>query len=130
MIQDAHEQHEIEGFAELGHVVHRQLVQFELHAADLGRKACLRQIQGLAINPHHALSATAFHLNRVEPAIAANIEDRLAVQVGWQGIGKALPFHPWIIAEKMLRCRLEPTQVQVMKPWAEFTNMLLNLLCS
>src|SRR5919198_2179434 len=91
VVQDAHEQHEIEGFTELGHVVYRELMQFELHPADLGRKARLRQIQGLAINPYHACSATPFHLNSVEPAIAANIEDRLAVQVGWQGIGKTLP---------------------------------------
>jgi hypothetical protein len=29
----------------------------------------------------------------------------------------------------MLRSRLEPTQIQVMKPWAELTNVLLHLLC-
>src|SRR4029453_9460016 len=98
MIEDAHEQYDIEGFTKLGHIVHRELVQFERNAADRGRKARLRQIQGFAINAHHARSATPFHLQSVESAIASNIEDSLTVQIGWEGIGKALPFHARIIA--------------------------------
>ena len=89
VIEHAHEEHEVEPLAERADVVDRQLAELDVEPVDLGGEAGLREIVLVEIDAEHALGAAPLHLDRVEAAVAADIEHGLAGQVRRDRVGEA-----------------------------------------
>ena len=60
--------------AERADVVDRELPELDVEAEHLGGEARLREVILVEIDAEHALGAAPLHLDRVEAAIAADIE--------------------------------------------------------
>ena len=82
MIEHAHEQHDVEPFLQLGHVIDGELAKLNLEAADLGGEPRLVEIVLVEIDPEHPPGAAPLHLERVEAGIAADVEHACPAQVG------------------------------------------------
>ena len=78
VVEHAHEQHDVEALVEPTDLEHRQLAQLDVDAADLGGEAGLREVALVAVDAEHALGATALHLDGIEAAVAADVEDGAA----------------------------------------------------
>ncbi len=63
-------------------VIDRELAELDLEPADAGGEAGLRQVVVVEIDAEHPLGPAPFHLDRVEAAVAADVEHRLAGQIG------------------------------------------------
>src|SRR3546814_4575795 len=88
MVENAHEQHQVEAFAQSRNIVDGHLPKLDIGVVDLRHQLRLRQIAGIAVDGHDPGCAPAFHLQRVEASIAANVEHALALQIRRQDIGK------------------------------------------
>src|SRR5205823_14436285 len=97
-------------------VVHRALFKFDFELQSLRRKARLTEIAIVHINPQHPLRPALLHLNRIEPAIAPNIQNSSSAKILRQSFPDVLPLNIRKIAEKMMRRRWHATQIHVMKP--------------
>ena len=102
MIENAQKQHDIEPLAEQSDVVRRHLGEFDFYADRLGGEASLPQIIGIEIDREDASGVAQLHLDRIEAAITADIEDRLAAEVSGDRIGKPPPFDRRVVTEKMV----------------------------
>ena len=69
-----------------GDAIDGEIVKLNVHAAHLRRKTSLFEILFVSIDPHNAARATLFHLDRVEAAVAADVEHGFAMQVLRQGL--------------------------------------------
>src|SRR3546814_15621931 len=56
---------------------------------------------------------------RIEAAVAADVENAFPVQICRQGVGEPPPFHRRIITEEMLRRGRHAMQVDIVKPRPE-----------
>ena len=79
------------------------LPELDVVRPDLGGEACLGQIVLVEVDAEHARRAAPLHLDRVEAAVAADVEHGLAGEVLGQGLGEAAELHVGIIAEEMVR---------------------------
>ena len=91
VIKHAHEEHDVEALAQRADVVDRELAELDVEPADLGGKARLRQVVVVEVDAEHPLGPAPLHLDRVEAAVAADIEHGLAGEI--LGIACAKPFH-------------------------------------
>src|SRR5512138_2163897 len=82
MVKDPEEQHEVEALAERADVIDRELRELDIEARDLSREARLPEITLVVIDRQHARRAAPLHFQRIEPGIAADIENALAGEVG------------------------------------------------
>src|SRR4051812_21941351 len=76
VIEDAHEQHQIEFLAETADVVDRSLVELDVEAEAIGEQPRLTQVERLAVDADDVRRAAPLHLERVEPRVAADLEHR------------------------------------------------------
>jgi spore maturation protein CgeB len=72
-------------------VVDVALHELDVQAELVAGKARLGQIARVVIDPQHAGCAAALHLERVEPAVAADVEDRLTGEIPGYGVFEELP---------------------------------------
>src|ERR1043165_5759005 len=110
MVKDPEEQHEVEAFAERADVIDRELREFDIEAAHLSREARLLEIALVVIDREHARRAAPFHFQRIEPRVAADIEDAFAREIGWDRIREMPPLHCRIVTEKMVGGGFHPIQ--------------------
>src|SRR5438477_9116179 len=101
MVKHAKKQHDIETLADRGDVIDGQLGELNVEPGDLRGKPRLPKIAVVAVNRDHAGGAAALHLERVESAVAADVEHRPAAQIGRDCVREATPFDRRIITEKM-----------------------------
>src|SRR3546814_4721373 len=69
MVENAHEQHQVEAFAQSRNIVDGHLPKLDIGVVDLRHQLRLRQIAGIAVDGHDPGCAPAFHLQRVEASI-------------------------------------------------------------
>jgi len=85
----------------------------------------LREVVFIGIDAEYALGATALHFERIEPAIAADVEDGLSGKVLRQRIGEALVFDLRVVTEEVIRRGLHSAEAHVMKPGAQSSDAFL-----
>src|SRR3954464_15087700 len=102
VIEHAHEQHDIEYLPKRRQVVHRHLTELDLESRDLGGKARLRQISWIAVDADPARRSAPLHFDRVEPAIAADIENSAPAKIRRDGVRQVAPLDRRVVSEKMI----------------------------
>src|SRR5512132_3809733 len=127
MIQYAHQQHDIEPFAEPGDVIDGQLAELDLDLADLCGEASLPEIAVTGIEPDDARGPAPLHLDRVEAGVAANVENGHAGQVLRQAGGDVPPQNGRIVTQKVPRRRLHAGQVDVVEPFPQRSDAALDV---
>src|SRR5947209_6160390 len=128
VVEDPEEQNDIKLLTKRGHIINGELAKLDPGAAHLRRKPGLRQVNLVEINRHDALGAAPFHFDGIEPAVAPDIQDRLALEIGRYYVSKALPLVARVVSQEMVRCGLHPAQIQVVKPLAQFRHTGANML--
>src|SRR6185312_2988007 len=106
----------------------RELAELDFEAVDVSGEARLLEIVLVGVEPEHPFGAAPLHLHGIEAGVAADIQHRLAGQVGWNDFGEAAPFHVGIVAEKMRRRRRHALEIEVVKPRAERIDTALDLV--
>src|SRR4051794_4805721 len=91
-------------------------MKLDIEAEHVRGKSRLREIIGIVVDTDDVGRPAPFHLDRIEAAVAADIEDTLAGEIGGKGMGKTLPFHCGVIAERMIPRRPPPIQIHVVEP--------------
>src|SRR5215210_5723297 len=81
VIEDAHEENQVELLAELRHVVNRELSKLDVRAKHFGGEARLCKIVFVEIDTDDAIGAAAFHLERVVARVATDIEHGAAGEI-------------------------------------------------
>src|SRR5690606_3876051 len=125
VIEHAHEDHEVEPLAELRDRVHVELTQLDLVTEHLGRELSLREVARIGVDADDARGASALHLERVEPGVAADVEHALTGEIRRQRIGEALELRARVVAEEVLRSGLDAVEHEVVKPWIELADAAL-----
>ena len=128
MVEHAEKQHDIESLFQSGEIVDGELQEFDLDADDLCGKAGLPEIGPIDIDTEHARRTAPLHLDRVEAAVAADIEHGSAAQIGRQRMPKAAPFHRRVVAEKMLRSGRNSAEINIMEPRPEGLRLAADLV--
>ena len=128
MVQDAEKQHDIEPLVQCRDVVDRELGEFDVAARDLGGKPRLAQVAFVDIDRQHPGGAAPLHFERVETAVAADIEHAAAGQIGWDGMREAAPFDGWIVAEEMVGRGLHAAEIDVVEPRPQRRDVAAQLL--
>jgi hypothetical protein len=106
-VENSHKDHEIELFLKISHIPDRQASEFDICAFYLRSEASLAKIMFVRINPKHARGPPAFHLKRVEPGVAADVQNGLARRALRNCIAKRFELYTRIVAEKVFRRRLD-----------------------
>src|SRR5947208_1011580 len=119
MREHAEKQNDVEPILQSGDVVDRHLQEFDLDADDLRGEAGLPEITFVNVDAEHTRSASPLHLDRVETAVAADIEHGPAAQIGRQRMPEAAPFHCRVVAEKMLWSGDYSAEINIMEPRPE-----------
>src|SRR6185503_17898126 len=101
VVEDAHEDHEIKFFVEGSDLPHGHAAELDVQVGYLRGEASLREVVFIGIDAEYALGATALHFERIEPAIAADVEDGLSGKVLRQRIGEALVFDLRVVTEEV-----------------------------
>src|SRR5262249_15005281 len=83
-------------------VIDRTLLKIKVDAQSLGGEPCLIQIAIIDIDSQHPAGAAFLHLNRIEAAVAAYVENRGPPQIRRYGIQSLPPFDTGKIAQKMM----------------------------
>ena len=73
-------------------VVDGQMAELDVEPGHLGGEAGLRKVVVVEIDAEHARGAAPLHLDRVEAAIAADVEHALAAEIGRNGVGERRHF--------------------------------------
>src|SRR3954470_13568510 len=128
MIENTHENDEVETFPQRTDVVDRHFAELDVETVHVGREARLRQVVVAGVESEDAGRAAPLHLHRVESGIASDVEDRAAGKICWNGVGKAPPFHRGIIAQKMLGRCMHAVEIKVVKPGAQRLYLRLDLM--
>src|SRR5579885_3231366 len=128
VIQHPHEDHDVECFTELADVINRKLSKLDDEPADLSGKSCLSEVVIAAVDSDDPVGAAAFHFHRIESSVAADIEHRLAAQVGIDDLAEALPLYRRIIAQEMQGRSPDSAEIKVVKPWTKLCDPVRNLL--
>src|SRR3954453_9198896 len=120
VVEDPHENHEVELLAERRNVIDVELHEFDVaEIQDFGGKPRLREVALVAVYAQHPARATALHLDRIEARVAADIEHALAAEVARQVRREAAELRARIIAEKMVGRSPGAAEVQVVEPRAK-----------
>src|SRR4051812_19688657 len=116
VIEHTHEQDDIEHLPKRRKVVHRHLAELDVESGDLSGKARLRQVSRVAVDADHLRRSTTFHLDRVEPAVAADVENGATAKIGRDRMRKVTPFDRRVVSEKMIGRGLHTLKVDVVEP--------------
>src|SRR4051812_33970522 len=119
VIEDAHEEHDVETLLQAPDLEHRQLSKVDVDLADLGGEPRLCQVALVAVDSHHARGAAALHFNGIEPGVTADVEDGAASQIGGDGLGELCPLEARIVSQEMVGRRRNTPQVQIVEPTPE-----------
>ena len=125
VIEDAHEEHEVERLVELDEIVDLHAPELEplAHAELLRRPARLAQVVLIDVDREH-VGAAPHELERIEARVAADVERAPAVQVRRQNAPERAPHRRREVAERVLGRRLRPVrQVQVVEPRPEARDL-------
>jgi len=125
VVKQAHEKHIIKLSRDALNVVHGALLELDIQLERLRRKACLVQVTLAYVNTKHAISAPAFRLDRIEAAVAANIQNRSSPQVLRQRMRDVSPLDVWKVAQEMVRSGPDTVEIEVVKPVAQLPDLLL-----
>jgi hypothetical protein len=128
MIEHAHEEHDVEALAQGTDVVDRELAELDVLARHFGREARLREVALVEIDAEHARGAALLHLDRVEAAVAADVEHGLAREVLRDRVREAAPFDGGVVAEEMVRGGPGAVEVDVVEPGPERLRPALDLV--
>ena len=130
MVENAQEQHEVEALGQRGHVVDRELREFDVNAHHLRGEAGLAQIGVISVDAQHPRRTPPLHLDRVEAAVAADIEHSAPAQIGRQRMREAAPFDRRVVAEEMLGGGRHPAEVDVVEPRAQRRRLAADLVAA
>src|SRR5690606_17925260 len=119
VIEDAHEQHDVEPLAQARNVVDRKAAQLDVHATHLRSETRLREAILVEIDGDHASRAATLHFDGVEAAAAPDVEYATAGDAIADGGSEARPFDRGIIAERMVRRGLYAIEIDIVEPGAE-----------
>jgi hypothetical protein len=125
VIENAHEQHDVERFTEGGHVIYRQLLKFDIDFTNLCSKTRLGEISLIEINRHDAIGPAFLHLNRVKARVATNVQHGPPVKIERDGVRELPPFVLRVVSKKMVRRSGHASEVKVVKPFAQLADALL-----
>lgn len=125
VIQDAHEDDEIEFFAESGNVPNGKTAKLDVDAFHFGGEPGLAEVVLVGIDAEDTRGTAALHLQRVEACVATDVEDGFAGEICRKSIAEACELNFRIIAEEMMRRGLDAAEAQIMEPGAERFNLLL-----
>lgn len=98
MVEHTHEDHQVEGLAELRNVVDGHLPEFDVEPRPLGGEMRLGEVVGIGFEPQHPACVSPLHLHCVKAGIAADVEDAHAGQVIGNDIAETRPFERRIVA--------------------------------
>ena len=126
VVEHAHEEDDIEPLPQTRHIVHRQLSEIDFGAFDFRGEPGLRQVARVEVDADHPGGAAAFHLQRVEASVAADVEHRLAAQIGGDRVLETAPLHHRVIIEKVVGRGAHPGEIEVVEPRAERGDTLAN----
>ena len=130
VVKHPHEDHEVEAFAQRGHVIDAHLAELDpVHVQHLGRQPRLRQIAGVAVDPENARGAPAAHLEAVEARVAADVEHGLARQVAGDEMGEAGELVGRVVAQEMPGRGADTVEVEVLEPGAKRLDSFCDLRC-
>src|SRR5438270_732284 len=119
MIEHAHEQHDIEAFAERSDVIDGEAPKFDFDLIHFRSKPRLLQVLLLRIDSKNPRRAAPLHLEGVESGIAADIEDGAAGEIRRDLIGKPIPFDGGVIAEEMRGSGAHAVEIEIVEPGAQ-----------
>jgi hypothetical protein len=119
VVEDAHEEDDVEALPERRDVVDAHPDELDLGAGDLGREARLRQVAVVGVDADDARRAAPLHLDRVEAGVAPDVEHGLAPEIGRDRALEAAPFQRGVVPQEMVRRRLHAVQIEVMEPLPE-----------
>src|SRR5204862_4695343 len=122
VIEHAHEEDEIELFAELRDIVNGELAKLDVCAEHFGGEAGLSEISLVEIDADDTVSSAAFHFDGVVTGVATDVQNSSAGKVFRQREGKRAPFRGGIIAEEMVGRGLDAVEVEIVEPAAEFAD--------
>src|SRR3954469_23766458 len=97
VVENAHEDNEVEALAELANLVDRHLPKVDVQACLLCGETRLSQIARIRINAEYPAGIAPFHLETVKPGIAADIEDASTLKILRNDIAKLPPLEGWVI---------------------------------
>jgi hypothetical protein len=123
VIKDTHEDDEIESFAESGDIPDGETAELDFDALDLRSEAGLAEVMFVRVDAEDAGGSASLHFERVEACVAADVEDGPAGEVDGDGVAEAREFSLRVVAQEVIRRRLNALEVQVMKPGAERFNL-------
>ena len=105
VVQHAHEDDEVELLAadEAIDVVDVALHELHVEPELLAGEARLAQIDRVVVDAQHARGAAALHFERIEAAVAADVEHGLAAEIVRHGVLEELPEIGREIAQRMIR---------------------------
>ena len=124
MVEHAHEDYVIELSGDGIQLVNRALAKVDIEPQCIGREARLVQIAIIHIDSEDVVSTPAFHLDRIEPAIAADIENRFACKRRGNLLANLLPLDVWKISQEMIWGGVHAVNVQVMEPLSHSLNSM------
>ena len=119
MIKHPHEDHEVEAFAQGPDVIDRKLAELDAGAQSLGREPRLSQVIRIGVDPEHPFGTAPFHLDRVETAIAADVEHAHSGETLGQHVGEAAKLDAGIVAQEVIRRRPDAAEIHVVEPGPE-----------
>ncbi len=130
VVEHAHEDHQVEAFAQGGHVINAGLAELDpVHVQHLRRKAGLRQIAGVGVDPQDAGGPPPAHLEAVEARVAADVQNGLAGQIRGHQMREAGELVGGIIAQEMPGRSADAAKVEVLEPRAKPFGLLGDLRC-
>lgn len=127
VVQHAHQQDDIEPLSEFGDVIDGQLSKLDVHRADLGREAGLREIAVTGVESDNLSRPAPLHLDRVEAGVATDIEHGLAAEVPRHTGRDMPPENRGVVAQKVSRRRLHAGQVDIVEPIAQRGDTALDV---
>src|SRR3546814_9327003 len=95
-------------------------------AQRFGGETCLGKIAVVGIDAEDFRRAAAFHLDRIEAGVAADVEHRFSRQVFGNGVRKARELEGGIIAQEMVRRGFHAADAKIVEPWADRKSTRLN----
>src|SRR3954462_10466983 len=97
-------------------------MELDCHTAHFGCETGLVQVHRFGIDSDYAVGAAALHLDRIETAVAGDIQHGHAAQVFGHGMGEAPPLHVGIIAQEMIGSGPHPLKLDIAEPLAQIAD--------
>src|SRR5690606_5726193 len=83
------------------------------------REPRLCEVVRVAVDPEHPVRPAALHRQRIEAAVAADVEHRPPAKVGRQRVAEAAPLDRRIVAEEVIGRRLNAPEIDIVEPRPE-----------